>query len=353
MHLLERVMSDSRLVVDRGTGKIRNVRVLGLNSANGRTYSREAVGRALSKYQGISVNVDHAARPGESRGVEHRFGWLENVRQDGDGGLRGDLHFLKSHPLAERVCEAAERNPRLFGLSHNVSGRTARRAGSEVVEEVDSVFSVDLVCEPATVGGLHESRSTGAWGQATGRFREQAIPPDGETLGHWLQGGQLELGFVLDRREKHFRLLREVRGELARRGLDERSRQLLEMAEAGVMGAPGEAQSGVQSMESPAISDADAEVREVLKRKLIDLLDGNWTIAELADKVKELLAAAKKGNPLLTAGTASESRLVAPVAPALSAGERVQLLEQRSYQRPGSDTAPSGPAALGQWLQGF
>jgi len=191
-----------------------------------------------------------------------------------------------------------------------------------------------------------------------GRFGE-AAPSGGEALGRWLQEGEATpsgtaIFGTCGRREQHRQRLSEVKGELVRRRLDERSRQLLEQAEAGVMGAdPGAAMSGVQSTEAPAVSDADREIVEMLKSKLRDLLDANLTLGELADKVKELLAAARKGNPLLTAGTASESRLVAPVASALSAGERVQLREQRGHKQRGGDTAPSGAAALGAWLQGF
>src|SRR5262249_25432939 len=112
-------------------------------------------------YEGKQVNCDHPAKGETSVSAYRRFGWLERVRQEADGGLRGNLAFLRSHPLAGVVCEAAERNPALFGLSHNAQGRTGREGGKVIVEAIESVTSVDLVADPATVRGLHESVSRG------------------------------------------------------------------------------------------------------------------------------------------------------------------------------------------------
>ena len=73
-------------------------------------------------------------------------------------GVYGDLHYLKSHPQAELVAEAAERNPNRIGLSHHAEG-TVRMDGSRVIfETVERVHSVDLVQTPATNAGLFESK---------------------------------------------------------------------------------------------------------------------------------------------------------------------------------------------------
>lgn len=156
--LIEYVASDTTLVVDEANSVIRNVRVLGLVSANGREYDRGGVKAAIPLYQGRVVNANHSARPGESRSVYDRCGWLKDVREDRDGGLRADLHYLKSHPIAGPLVEAARRNPSLFGLSHTARGRETQREGKTVIESIQSVSSVDIVAEPATVAGLHESR---------------------------------------------------------------------------------------------------------------------------------------------------------------------------------------------------
>jgi hypothetical protein len=158
--LLEYTRHTGPLEIDEVAGAICNVRVLGLESANGRRYDRDAVKRAIPLYEGKQINIDHPSRASEPTSVARRFGWLEGVYQDTDGGLRArKLHYLKSHPLAAPVVEAARRNPALLGLSHNAQGKERRgKDGIGVIESIEAVHSVDLVADPATVAGLHEGK---------------------------------------------------------------------------------------------------------------------------------------------------------------------------------------------------
>ncbi len=158
--LLELTFSDTHSV-DRDAGVIRGVRVLGRHSRNGREYSDQALSEAARLYQGIGVNLNHADRRESSleRPVEAGFGWLEAVEVRADG-VYGDLHFFKSHPQAAMIVEAAERNPRRFGLSHHAEGRVTRSHGKNVVESIERVRSVDMVQNPATNAGLFESEET-------------------------------------------------------------------------------------------------------------------------------------------------------------------------------------------------
>jgi hypothetical protein len=173
--------------VDRAAGVIRGVKIIGRISANGREYTREALSKARGLYEGIKVNCDHPTRHNEARGVGDRFGRLVNVREK-DGSLYGDLEYLKSHPMAERVAEAAETMPDAFGLSHNAEGRTVMRNGKTIVEEITRVRSVDLVSDPATTSGLFESRGRRDADAAVLRFnakctqilREAGINPFGD-----------------------------------------------------------------------------------------------------------------------------------------------------------------------------
>jgi len=157
INLLEITHSPSARV-DRTAGIIRGVKVLGGNSKNRRVYTESAMRSAIGLYRGLAVNIDHPdrERPNKDRSVSDRFGQLENVRFE-RGGIFADLHFLKTHGLADQVCEAAERMPSSLGLSHNAAGRVERRAGRDVVEEIESVRSVDIVADPATTSGLFES----------------------------------------------------------------------------------------------------------------------------------------------------------------------------------------------------
>lgn len=149
----------STLRVDREAGVIRDVKIVGFTSVNGRRYTREALAAALPLYEGIKVNVNHpephqASRP---RSYQDRIGKLQNVRLAEDG-LRGDLQYNPKHPLAEQLAWDAEHSPESVGLSHNVLGVTKRREGQEFVEAIRRVNSVDLVADPATTKGLFEGR---------------------------------------------------------------------------------------------------------------------------------------------------------------------------------------------------
>ncbi|VTR93216.1 Uncharacterized protein OS=Planctomyces brasiliensis (strain ATCC 49424 / DSM 5305 / JCM 21570 / NBRC 103401 / IFAM 1448) GN=Plabr_0221 PE=4 SV=1 [Gemmata massiliana] len=154
--------------VNREAGTIDDVLICGTASANGRDYPVSVFKRDYSKYEGKPVNCDH----GRESTVDRRFGWFTRVRPGPDGRPRGRLNCLKSHPMYERVMEAAERNPALFGFSHVAMCDTRRGPnGREVVEAIREVESVDLVAQPATTKGLFEGRSApfsaqhiAAWG---------------------------------------------------------------------------------------------------------------------------------------------------------------------------------------------
>ncbi len=139
-------------------GIVEGVKILSPVSRNGRVYGLDAIKAARPLYEGVRVNVDHAANPTAERSYADRFGSLVNVRVDADGGLRGDLRYNPKHPLAERFAWDAQHDPAACGLSHDVIGRTVRTAdGTLLVEEITRVKSVDLVADPATVLSLYEA----------------------------------------------------------------------------------------------------------------------------------------------------------------------------------------------------
>lgn len=155
--LREIALPSKSMCVDKEQAVIHGVRILGPASLNGRRYTPEAIEKAASLYEDRPVNVDHPDHnAGGQRRVADRFGWLKNVTYR-NAGLEGELHYLKSHPQATAVVEAAERNPALFGLSHNADGRMAKRGKEYLVEEIVGVRSVDLVADPATTKSLFES----------------------------------------------------------------------------------------------------------------------------------------------------------------------------------------------------
>lgn len=157
--LIETVYSDSPKV-NREAGVVAGVRILGASSKNGREYSEQAMQQAATIYEGLGVNVNHPDRKNASveRGVGDGIGWLSGVKYIPEQkAVVGDLNILKEHPLAGLLFEAAERNPKRFGLSHNAEGRMGTKGGKRVVESIESVRSVDIVQTPATNTGLFES----------------------------------------------------------------------------------------------------------------------------------------------------------------------------------------------------
>lgn len=142
--------------VDRDKGVIFGALICGATSDNARDYPwRGPLGKSIAAYEGKHVYADHGREPTLSR----KIGWFENVKPGPDGRPRGDFHILKSHPLAESVFEAAERNPSLYGFSHVAMCQTRREKGREVVEAINSVESIDLVANPATTTSIFESTS--------------------------------------------------------------------------------------------------------------------------------------------------------------------------------------------------
>jgi hypothetical protein len=146
--------------VDRAAGRLRGVKILGLRSDNNRVYLPAAVAQAAPLYEGCKIYLNHPKRADDPRDVRDTFGWFENVRVARDGGLVGDLCVLNpASEVAELVFSAAEKNSQIIGISHNAEGNGRHDSnGTFVVEVIERVRSCDLVCDPATVNGLFESR---------------------------------------------------------------------------------------------------------------------------------------------------------------------------------------------------
>lgn len=150
------------LSVDAAAGVVKNVKVLGSQSQNGRTYTEQAMRQALPLYEGSKVYLNHPVKAGEPRRVEDRFGEMRGVSyRPGEGLFAEQFIYNPKHPFAEAFAWNAEHAPHALGFSHNVTGRTSVKDGKTVVEAITKVASVDLVAEPATTRGLHESIEPG------------------------------------------------------------------------------------------------------------------------------------------------------------------------------------------------
>ena len=176
-------VSEHPLRVDRRAGIIRDVKLLGLRSRNGRIYRPEALREAVPLYEGAKVNVNHPeGHPAAVRDYRDRLGVIRHVRYEENRGLFGDLVYNPRHSLAEQLAWDAEHLPGNVGLSHNVLARVGSDGRQAVVEAILQVYSVDLVADPATTSGLFEG--VGLPGEASGtkEREEMSTIPREETI---------------------------------------------------------------------------------------------------------------------------------------------------------------------------
>ena len=180
MHETLQEFIDSRglaLRVDRETGVIRGVKILGPQSRNGRVYPAATLAAAVGLYEGAKVNVNHPkGDPAAPRDYQDRIGVVRNVVVRADDGLFGDLHFNARHALAEQLAWDAIHAPQNVGFSHNVQARTARRGDHVVVEAILKVNSVDLVADPATTQGLFEEQGVSGTSAESNAYNSNGLP---------------------------------------------------------------------------------------------------------------------------------------------------------------------------------
>jgi hypothetical protein len=157
---------DSRgvtLRVDREAGILRGVKLIGLESLNGRRYRPEALTAAIGLYEGAKVNVNHPKDgPLAPRDYRDRLGVIRQVEFRPGEGVFGNLHFNPKHALAEQLAWDAEHQSRNVGFSHNVLAKLTRTGEETVVYSIARVQSVDLVADPAATQGLFEQEAGGA-----------------------------------------------------------------------------------------------------------------------------------------------------------------------------------------------
>ncbi len=153
MERIQEFTTTAGAAVNQETGVLSGVKLLGLESKNGRSYPKSTIAKAAALYEGAKVNVNHTR---ESRQYQDRIGNVRGVTVREDG-LYGDFHFNPKHPVVGQLLWDAVNAPGNVGFSHDVEARCAKQGGKTVVEEIIRVQSVDLVADPATTRGLFES----------------------------------------------------------------------------------------------------------------------------------------------------------------------------------------------------
>jgi hypothetical protein len=155
--LFERADPTAPSPVDRDRGIIHSVKIIGRVSKNNREYTDNALNQLRELCEGADVHIDHPQLQDAhaDRSLSTKFGMLKQVRMKSDG-LYGDLHYLTAHPMAEQICEAAEKMPSNFGMSINAEGDVTPQNGKNVVDQIHKLRSVDLVSRPGATNGLFE-----------------------------------------------------------------------------------------------------------------------------------------------------------------------------------------------------
>lgn len=241
---------DSRgvqLRVDRSAGVLRGVKLIGLESLNGRRYRPAALAGAVSLYEGAKVNVNHPRNgPLAPRDYQDRLGVIRQVEFRPSEGLFGNLHFNPKHAIAEQLVWDAQNNPRNVGFSHNVLAQLSRDGELSVVDAITHVQSVDLVADPAATQGLFEEE-------------QPAFEPD--DAGEWaaltlesLRAGRPDL-FEQVAAEEARQLEAQLEEERSRTATLARRLRIVELLEAHGLGGAAPAGAAASSM-GPAFYEA-------------------------------------------------------------------------------------------------
>lgn len=156
-HTLIETISDWRspgLEVDHQQRLVAGISLAGPSSANGYTYTAEALRTAVPLYESRPVFLDHATSTGRplARSTRDLVGSVVNPRYE-EGRIRADIRVLETEAGRTFLALAAAETPAV-GMSHVV--RATRSADLTQVEAIHEVISVDAVAFPATTSGFRE-----------------------------------------------------------------------------------------------------------------------------------------------------------------------------------------------------
>ena len=143
----------AQVEIDRAAGIIKGVKLVGLKSANGRTYTEKGLREAVKLYEGVRLNVDHkvSATNGQpsGRSLAERIGVARNVRFVEGQGIYGDAHLNPSHALFNQIAWEAEQakagQSSGVGFSHVADCTLRPGSGAQVVESIVRVRHVDKI----------------------------------------------------------------------------------------------------------------------------------------------------------------------------------------------------------------
>lgn len=140
-------------IVDKQNFIIKNVSVLGTKSKNRRTYTEKAIDSSVRLFEGATAYCNHTEGKRDVRDILGRF---ENLRKETHDGVRKTKADLKLLEKEKWLLEVAEKMPKSIGFSISAVADIRKGNNEEIVEDIVSVNSIDLVDKPATTKGLFE-----------------------------------------------------------------------------------------------------------------------------------------------------------------------------------------------------
>jgi hypothetical protein len=148
--------------IDRANSIVRNVRVVGSRSKNGRKYPVPVLEKHLELYA-APVNVGHHRHPITGMPVEvppyDKFGRLLEPRVR-DSGIHAHLKYNPKHVFAEPFLWACENDQKAYSFSPFKQVKwlpQLDKDGDRVAESILNVVSVDIVDTGGTTSGIFES----------------------------------------------------------------------------------------------------------------------------------------------------------------------------------------------------
>jgi hypothetical protein len=145
---------DERTRINRDSGIVENMVFLGAISENKRDY-KKAMAKAVGRYDGAKMFFNHG-EPGKRDVARDLWGRGRNPRYiPEEDKIRGDAKIINHHETVYALVEGASD---AIGLSHVARcDYKTRKDGWVEIEEIEKVFSVDLVDETGTTKGMFEN----------------------------------------------------------------------------------------------------------------------------------------------------------------------------------------------------
>lgn len=151
-HIIEQaiVQAPGRLTVDRETGTVKGVKLLGPISRNGNIYTKAAMSEAASLYEGVEVYEGH-----HTRKYSDHLGDITEAHLEGDA-IFGSIKFRPKHPLYESLLDDAEHRPTNLALSHEILDGNYEATIVSEGRRIDHIFKVDAFAVVKS-GGTNKS----------------------------------------------------------------------------------------------------------------------------------------------------------------------------------------------------